>query len=95
MSEFIDKLGVSVVARMCRVSVPSVIAWRKRSIPAERCPHIELGSGGEFLADALRPDVRWVRVPDDRWPHPAGRPCIDPCGPAPAVGVAQAQQQAA
>lgn len=33
------------------------------------------------LAQELRPDVRWQRVADATWPHPAGRPCIDVAAP--------------
>lgn len=49
----------------------------RRKLPAEHAPAIERATGGEITADALRPDVCWVRVPDPSWPHPDGRPCID------------------
>lgn len=69
--------GTVAVARMTGVRAPSVSAWRKRGIPPERCPDIERATGGRVLVEALRPDVRWVRVPDPLWPNPAGRPCLD------------------
>jgi len=75
----LDDLGGTVaVARMAGVAPPSVTAWRKRGIPAERCPDIERGSAGRAACEQLRPDVRWHRVPDAAWPwHPEGRPLID------------------
>lgn len=50
----------------------------RRSTPAERCPEIERASDGRVSCEALRPDVRWHRVADRRWPwHPKGRPLLD------------------
>lgn len=54
---------------------------RRRTTPADRCPAIERATDGRVTVDQLRPDVRWVRVPDAAWPHPAGRPCIDVAAP--------------
>ena len=42
----------------------------------------ERALGGLVTAEQLRPDVRWVRIPDESWPHPAGRPLIDVAAPA-------------
>lgn len=79
MSHTIDSLGgPAVVARMTGVKTPSVIEWRRRGIPVERCPAIEKGSSGKAPCEQLRPDVVWHRVPDPDWPwHPQGRPLID------------------
>lgn len=87
----IDQLGgPTAVARMCGVKPPSVLEWRKRGIPQERCPDIERATAGQWRCEQLRPDVVWVRVPDPLWPHADGRPCIDvsamsptPARPAP------------
>lgn len=49
----------------------------RRKLPPDHCPAIERATHGTVTVEQLRPDVRWVRVPDPRWPHPAGRPCID------------------
>lgn len=49
----------------------------RRRLPADRCPAIERATNGAVAVERLRPDVRWVRVPDPAWPHPDGRPCID------------------
>lgn len=78
MSDLIEKLGGTVaVARMTGVAPPSVTAWRSRGIPPERCPIIERATSGAVPCETLRPDVRWSRIPDPTWPHPAGRPVID------------------
>lgn len=74
----IDQLGgPSAVARIVGVKAPSVIEWRRRGIPPERCPAIERATHGAMHVETLRPDVRWSRIPDPTWPHPAGRPVID------------------
>lgn len=93
MQHVIDKLGgPAKVARLMGCKPPSVIEWRKRGIPAERCPAFERETGrqGEPRhVELLRPDVPWHRVPDPDWPwHPAGRPLIDV---ARAASTAQAE----
>ena len=66
------------MARLMGCKPPSVIEWRKRGIPAERCPTFERATDGATTCEALRPDVAWHRVPDIAWPwHPGGRPLID------------------
>lgn len=80
----IDKAGGPVqIARMFGIASPSVTLWRKRGIPADRCPSIERHTEGRVPVEELRPDIRWVRVPDPDWPNPAGRPCHDYAGPVP------------
>ncbi len=75
----IDVLGgPTAVARMCGVKPPSVMDWRRRGIPTDRCPAIERATAGQMLCERMRPDVVWVRVPDTAWPwHPQGRPLLD------------------
>jgi DNA-binding transcriptional regulator YdaS (Cro superfamily) len=81
MSELITTLGgPTKVARMLGIKAPSVIGWAGR-VPPDRCPHIERATEGAVTVEQLRPDVRWVRVPDPAWPHAAGRPCIDVAAP--------------
>jgi DNA-binding transcriptional regulator YdaS (Cro superfamily) len=83
------------LARRIGVKPPTVSQWIKgldgasvqassdaRLIPKDRCPAIELATGGAVTVEQLRADVRWVRVPDPAWPHPDGRPCIDVATPA-------------
>ena len=75
---YVDTLGgPAAVARMTGCKPPSVIAWRRRGIPADRCPLIERATAGAVTVEQLRPDVAWSRIPDPAWPHPAGRPVID------------------
>lgn len=63
---------------MVGCKAPSVIEWRKRGVPADRCPTLERMSEGRFPCEEIRPDVIWVRVPDPAWRwHAAGRPLID------------------
>jgi DNA-binding transcriptional regulator YdaS (Cro superfamily) len=52
----------------------------RRELAAERCVDVERASGGAVCVESLRPDVRWVRLPDTNWPHPCGRPCVDIAG---------------
>lgn len=78
MSNPIDTLGgTAAVARMLGIAAPSVSNWRRTGIPADRCPVIERATNGQHTCESMRPDVRWVRVPDAQWPHPKGRPLID------------------
>lgn len=73
-----------------------VYYWLKNGLPADHCPHAERISGGEISVEMLAPDVRWTRVPDRKWPHPKGRPTIDPAGPVPkAQSVEAASSQGA
>ncbi len=67
------------LAEKLGVKQPTVSEWLRdeRQVPKGRCPDIERITGGSVTADELRPDVRWLRIPDPSWPHPGGRPCID------------------
>lgn len=78
MDALIDELGgTCAVANMTGVKAPSVCGWRKRGIPAERCPAIERATHGAVPVERLRPDVKWVRVADPQWPDSRGRPLLD------------------
>jgi DNA-binding transcriptional regulator YdaS (Cro superfamily) len=86
--------GQSALARYCGVAQQVVWNWLNRSageVPPDRCPAIEQATAGQVTCEALRPDVRWARVPDADWPHPLGRPCIDVAAPR----TEQAQREAA
>lgn len=72
--------AIPQLARRVRISAPFL--WQcisgARRVPAGRCPSLELHSEGLMTAEELRPDVRWLRVPDKRWPrHLGGRPVPD------------------
>lgn len=96
MEHVIDHLGgPAAVARLVNCKPPSVIGWRRRSIPADRCPALEQASQGRYTCEALRPDVAWHRVADPDWPwHPQGRPLIDVTR-QPAAGTQQETRDAA
>jgi hypothetical protein len=53
------------------------VLTRRRVLPIERCPAVERALQGAATCEQLRPDVRWVRMPDDGWPNPQGRPLPD------------------
>ncbi len=69
--------GMTRLAEAVGATVQVVSNWKARGVPSERCPDIERATQGQVIADELRPDVQWARVPDATWPHPQGRPCID------------------
>lgn len=78
MSTVIHALGgPSAVARILGIKAPSVCGWGDRP-PPDRCPALERATSGRVTCEEMRPDIRWTRVPDPHWPHPGGRPCIDP-----------------
>lgn len=82
MDDLIRQIGgPAAVARMLGIKPPSVVGWRGR-VPPDRCPSIERATAGRWPCEQLRPDIRWHRVPDPAWPHPAGRPLIDVAAPA-------------
>jgi DNA-binding transcriptional regulator YdaS (Cro superfamily) len=89
MSVLIQTLGgPTAVARLLGIKAPSVCGWRGRP-PPDRCPELERATAGRVTCEQLRPDMRWTRVPDAQWPHPDGRPCIDPAGPQAEVAAVQ------
>lgn len=67
------------LAAIIKVAPQLVWQWASgaRPVPDDRCPAIELASGGAVTCEEMRADVRWHREPDASWPHPAGRPLID------------------
>lgn len=78
MSHLIDVLGgPAELARRLNCKAPSIIEWRKRGIPRDRRPHLELHYYPRFVVEQIQDGARWVRVPDPAWPHPGGRPCLD------------------
>lgn len=76
--DIFSDLGPSAIAALVGCKPPSVVEWRKRGIPADRCPALERGTHGKYPCETTRPDVVWTRIPDPNWPwHPQGRPLID------------------
>lgn len=77
-------LSQAVFGRLVGARQQQVWNWLNRTsgIPPGRCPAIERALDARVTCEELRPDVRWLRVPDPAWPHPQGRPCIDVAAPA-------------
>lgn len=73
MADFAQAIGLK--------SADQVRQWRYgyagRKPAAETCALIECVSGGIVTCEELRPDLRWLRVPDKKWPHRKGRPVLD------------------
>lgn len=63
-----------------RIGVIPTSVWNwlhGKPVPQGHCPAIELVTGGQVTCEQLRDDLPWFRVPDDKWPHPSGRPVVD------------------
>jgi DNA-binding transcriptional regulator YdaS (Cro superfamily) len=75
-----DLGGQAELARKLVVSSVTVNQWVSgaRPVPAQHAAAIERISGGRWAVEKLCPQTRWVRVKDSKWPHPDGRPLIDP-----------------
>lgn len=98
LSEYIGETrgALSALCGVIGAHSPDVSRWASstRPVPPDRCPAIERATGGKVTCEELRPDVRWQRVPDPAWPHPAGRPCIDVARPAPATSQLETRDAA-
>lgn len=70
-----DLGGPTAVARMTGLSVPTVHGWK--AIPYQHCPTIERATNGKYVCEDMRPDQKWVRIADEHWPNPSGRPLLD------------------
>jgi DNA-binding transcriptional regulator YdaS (Cro superfamily) len=55
----ISTYGLTEFANMLGESAQAVNNWRRRGVPAERCPSIERATGGKVRCEDLRPDVDW------------------------------------
>lgn len=58
------------------------LSGRRALLPAH-CAEVERATRAAVACERLRPDLAWVRIADDSWPHPKGRPCIDVASAAP------------
>lgn len=67
------------LARILGIIPAAVFQWVKktRPIPSDKCQAIELACEAVVSCEQLRPDLIWVRIPDQSWPHPGGRPLLD------------------
>jgi len=71
------------LGRMLKVSQSAVGQWALdgRPVPLDRAVEIEQVLEAQITCNELRPDARWVRIPDPSWPHPGGRPLLDVATP--------------
>ena len=74
------------LARLVQESPSVVNQWvkRRRPIPTAKGPAIEFAANGLVPVEKIFPHEKWSRIPDPSWPHPEGRPTLDPQKP-PAV----------
>lgn len=74
LSDYLDiERGRGVaVAQLVGVAPQQIYQWASgsRPIPADKCPDIELATGGEVRCEDLRPDVNWSVVRENsKAPH--------------------------
>ena len=50
----------------------------RRPIPKDKGPAIEFAANGKVPVERMFPNEKWSRIPDPNWPHPEGRPTLDP-----------------
>ena len=72
------------LARQLGVTPPLINQWiaEIRPVPEKKWIAIELLTGGRVAVERGSPATKWARIADPAWPHPQGRPCIDPAQPA-------------
>jgi hypothetical protein len=66
------------------------IAYGFRKATAELAARFELHSGGVVCVEVTLPGHHWVRVADNNWPHPKGRPLYDVAAAAPELTESKA-----
>lgn len=70
----------AALAARLGVTRAAVNQWKLagREVPMEHCAAIEQATKGAVTCERLRPDLRWHRVADRRWPwHRKGKPLLD------------------
>lgn len=58
------------LAKALGLSSMAITQWKRRGVPAERCPEIEAATGGAVTRLDLRPDI-FGPLPEKRQPRPA------------------------
>lgn len=88
LKDFLEQQPRGASAKLARdlgVPQPLVSQWSAvespRPVPADKAVLIERITGGAVRVEDLRKDVNWSRTFDPAWPHPQGRPVIDPAKP--------------
>lgn len=70
--------GTNELARQLHVSLSNPHMWLQRNhVPATARPGIEFVTKGRIKVERFGKDARWIRVPDETWPNPLGRPLLD------------------
>lgn len=72
--------GQASLARALNVSPPTVNQWISgiRPVSDEQKVAIEQVTKGAVPVEDHVSNTRWHRIADKTWPHPLGRPLIDP-----------------
>lgn len=70
------------VARLAKCSEGHLrnVSYGLRPLTPAICAAIERVTAAKHCVETLLPDERWMRVPDKKYPHPNGRPVVDPIG---------------
>ena len=82
LANYLECRGHGALAELSKAigaHAPDMSRWASgdRVTPEWRCPAIESETNGAVTCEELRPDKPWRRIPDESWPHPAGRPVLD------------------
>lgn len=66
----------AAMAKALGVTRAAVWQWKdgSRKVPDSHVTEIERLTAGAVPCEVLRPDCSWMRIPDESWPHPGGRP---------------------
>lgn len=85
LDEYLSRQGAESMAAFARslgLNADQVRQWRhghddRRPSP-ENCALIESATEGAVTCEELQPGLRWLRVPDKKWPwHKGGRPVLN------------------
>jgi len=74
------------LARMVGTTPAMMNQWVKgiRPVSDSFCAEIERVVKGAVTVEEISPSTNWHRIKDKTWPHPLGRPLIDPAKTEPA-----------
>lgn len=91
----LDPEGRATLAGKCDTSVGHLnnVMYGYKPCGPELAVLLERATAGAVTCEEMRPDVRWHRVRDRKWPNPAGRPLIDVSAAAPTAQPTEAAQR--
>lgn len=76
-----DSPSLVAVAREMGKNQDQLRQWRHgyggKRAPPDACAELERISCGQVLVEDQRPDLKWLRVSDKKWPGGRGRPVLD------------------